>query len=53
MIIIQKHLEMYGQYYKHNPNDDLTDSESFNSKVKKTGNTTTNVTATGLEPRTT
>ena len=36
MIIIQKHLEMYGQYYKHNPNDNLTDSESFNSKVKKT-----------------
>ena len=40
---------MYGQYYKHNPNDDLTDSESFNSKVKKTGNTTTNCNAKNVE----
>ena len=27
------------QYYKDDPNDDLTDSESFKSKVKITGNT--------------
>ena len=27
------------QYYKDNPNDNLTDSESFKSKVKITGNT--------------
>ena len=29
MIIIQKHLE----YYKDGPNDNLSDSESFKSKV--------------------
>ena len=28
------------QYYKDDPNDNLTDSESFKSKVKITGNTT-------------
>ena len=27
------------QYYKHKPNDNLTDSESFKSKIKITGNT--------------
>ena len=27
------------QYYKDDPNDNLTDSESFKSKVKITGNT--------------
>ena len=27
------------QYYKDEPNDDLTDSESFKSKIKITGNT--------------
>ena len=30
------------QYYKDDPNDNLTDSESFKSKVKITGNTPTN-----------
>ena len=27
------------QYYKHEPNDNLADSESFKSKIKITGNT--------------
>ena len=27
------------QYYKDDPNDNLTDSESFKSKVRITGNT--------------
>ena len=27
------------QYYKDEPNDNLTDSESFSSKTEKTGNT--------------
>ena len=49
VLIIEKHLEMQGQYYKHNPNDNLTDSESFNSNVKKTGNTTTNGKAKNVE----
>ena len=39
MIIIQKPLESLRQYYKDDPNDNLTDSESFKSKVKKTRNT--------------
>ena len=30
------------QYYKEDPNDNLTDSESFKSKVKITGNTPNN-----------
>ena len=30
------------QYYKDDPNDNLTDSESFKSKVKITGNTPNN-----------
>ena len=38
MIIIQKHLEVW-QYYKDEPNDNLADSESFESKVEITGNT--------------
>ena len=29
----------FWQYYKNDPNDNLTDSESFKSKVKITGNT--------------
>ena len=29
------------QYYKDDPNDNLKDSESFKSKIKKTGNTPT------------
>ena len=29
------------EYYKDDPNDNLTDSESFKSKVKITGNTST------------
>ena len=39
MIIIQKPLESLRQYYKDDPNDNLTDSESFKSKVKKTRST--------------
>ena len=31
--------ESLWQYYKDDPNDNLTDSESFKSKVKITGNT--------------
>ena len=31
-----------GQYYKDNPNDNLTDSESFKSKIKITGKTPSN-----------
>ena len=38
MIIIQKHLEVW-QYYKDEPNDNLADSESFESKAEITGNT--------------
>ena len=30
---------MLWQYYKDEPNDNLTDSESFKSKIKITGNT--------------
>ena len=40
MIIIRKHLKVYGsKYYKDEPNDNLTNSESFKSKVKITGKT--------------
>ena len=39
MIIIQKHLEVLWQYYKDEPNDNITDSESFKSKAKITGKT--------------
>ena len=39
MIIILRHLEIYG---KDDPNDNLTDSESFQSKVKITGKTPNN-----------
>ena len=38
MIIIQKHWEVW-QYYKDEPNDNLADSESFESKAEITGNT--------------
>ena len=31
--------ESLQQYYKHEPSDTLTDSESFKSKMKITGNT--------------
>ena len=39
MIIIQKPLEVYCSITTTSPNDNLTDSESFKSKVKITGNT--------------
>ena len=38
MIIIQEHLEVYGNI-TNEPNDNLADSELFKSKVKITGNT--------------
>ena len=37
MIIIQKHTVW--QYYKDDPNDNITQSESFKSKIKITGKT--------------
>ena len=37
------------QYYKNDPNDNLTDSESFKSKVKITGNTPNNVNRKDVE----
>ena len=37
------------QYYKDDPNDNLTDSESFKSKVKITGNTPNNGNAKYIE----
>ena len=37
------------QYYKDDPNDNLTDSESFKSKVKVTGNTPNNGNTKDLE----
>ena len=39
MIIIQKHLEVYGNTIKDDPNDNMTQSESFKSKIKITGKT--------------
>ena len=30
------------QYYKHEPNDNLTDVESYKSKIKRKGNTPAN-----------
>ena len=39
MIVIQKHLEVYGNITNDGPNDTLTDSESFKSKIKITRNT--------------
>ena len=39
MIIIQKHLEVYGNTIKDDPNDNITQSESFKSKIKITGKT--------------
>ena len=40
VIIIQKQLEVYGNtIYKDDPNDNITDSESFKFKVKITGKT--------------
>ena len=32
--------ESLWQYYRHEPNDNVTDSESFKSQIKITGNTT-------------
>ena len=42
MIVIQKPPKSLWQYYKDDPNDNLTDSELFKSKVKITGNTPNN-----------
>ena len=42
VIIIQKHLEVYGNITKMSqdePDDKLTDSESFTSKIKISGKT--------------
>ena len=39
MIIIQKHLEVYGNTIKDDANDNITQSESFKSKIKITGKT--------------
>ena len=39
MIVIQKHLDVYGNITNDEPNDSLTDSESFKSKIKITRNT--------------
>ena len=39
MIIIQKHLEGYGNIKNDESKDNLTDSESFKSKMNITGNT--------------
>ena len=41
--------ESLSQYYKDDPNDNLTDSESFKSKVKITGNTPNNGNAKDVE----
>ena len=43
MIVIQKHQEVYGKDdYKDEANYNLTDSESFKSKIKITENTSAN-----------
>ena len=39
MIIIRKHQEVLWQYYKDDPNDNITQSESFKYKIKITGDT--------------
>ena len=38
-IIIRKHLKVLGQYYRDDPNDEITRSESFKYKTKITGKT--------------
>ena len=39
---MQKHLGFCDQYYRDEPNDDLEDSDSFESKIKITGKTPNN-----------
>ena len=39
---MQKHPGLCGQYYRDEPNDDLEDSDSFESKIKITGKTPNN-----------
>ena len=39
MIIIQKHLKVLEQYYRDDPNDEITRSEWFKYKTKITGKT--------------
>ena len=39
MIIIRKHLKVLRQYYRDDPNDEITRSESFKDKTKITGKT--------------
>ena len=39
MIIIRKHLKVLRQYYRDDPNDEITRSESFKYKTKITGKT--------------
>ena len=39
MIIIRKYLKVLGQYYRDDPNDEITRSESFKYKTKITGKT--------------
>ena len=38
-----KTFDILWQYYRNEPNDNLTDSESFKSKLKITGSTPDNV----------
>ena len=39
MIIIRKHLKVLRQYYRDDPNDEITRSDSFKYKTKITGKT--------------
>ena len=39
MIIIRKYLKVLGQYYRDDPNDEITRYESFKDKTKITGKT--------------
>ena len=39
VIIIQKHQEVYGKYFRNEPNGNIANSKSFRSKIKITGNT--------------
>ena len=39
MIIIRKHLKVLRQYYRDDPNDEITRSESFKYKTKIAGKT--------------
>ena len=39
VMIVQIHYESLWQYYRDNPNNNITQSESFKSKIKITGKT--------------